>query len=252
MLRQPRWAALALRAGVSVVLAVGLGGCGQGSGSTAEERAERALQACRAQWREVGESVAGMEQDPNPSALADRWNTVIATVEYYKTTDTAKDCQATIETQLKAVTSLRQFSEKLRPYDMTYQLVQVRAAIDLYLNDPLPEPVVGEDGKRIRPPTKAAVGQAMEALDANAAQANAELAPGWAQTSSVDLTDVETLTTTMQDLDFLAQDSPHWRRCEEALQVLVLAIRFQEGLVGTASGDPGPSDSPSDATTPTG
>jgi hypothetical protein len=33
----------------------------------------------------------------------------------------------------------------------------------------------------------------------------------------------------MQDLDFLAQDSPHWRQCEEALQVLVAAVRAQEG-----------------------
>jgi hypothetical protein len=190
-----------------------------------------------------------MDQDPNPSALADRWNTIIATVDYYRTTDSAKNCQSTIENQLKAVTSLRQFSEKLRPYDMAYQLAQVRAAVDLYLNDELPAPVRDSNHKLVKPPTKAAVTSAMQTLTANAAQANTELEPGWEQTKSVDLTDVTALTTTMQDLDFLAQDSPHWRQCEEALQVLVAAIRFQEGLVGQSST---PSASPTDVTSPAG
>ena len=229
---------------------VTLTGCGSDSDSKDAASAKRAVADCRAQWSDVGESMVGMDQDPNPSALADRWNSVIATVEYYKTTDSAEDCQATIETQLKAVTSLRQFSEKLRPYDMTYQLSQVRAAIDLYLNDPLPEPVRGENRRLVRPPSKAAVASAMQTLSDNAGPANVELGPGWEQTKSVDLTDVTALTKTMQDLDFLAQDSPHWRDCEAALQVLVLAIRFQEGLV---AGQPaGPSTSPTDATSPTG
>jgi hypothetical protein len=191
-----------------------------------------------------------MDEDPNPSALADRWNSVIATVQYYRNVDTAKDCQQLVETQLKAVTSLRQFSEKLRPYDMTYQLSQVRAAIDLYLNDPLPKPARDENHKRVLPPTKTEVSAAMQTLTDNAAKANAELQPGWEQTKSVDLTDVTALTKTMHDLDFLAQDSPHWRSCEEALQVLVSAIRFQEGLV--ASGPGSPSNGPTDATTPAG
>jgi hypothetical protein len=231
-------------AALAALLTVALAGCGD-SGSSAETKARQALQDCRAQWRDVGQIVDGMDQDSNPSALSDRWTSVIATVEYYKTTDSAKNCQANVERQLKAVTSLRQFSEKLRPYDMTYQLSQARASIDLYLADPLPEPA-REDGKRVRPPTKAAVAEALQTLDDNAAQANDELAPGWGQTSSVDLTDVDTLTTTMHDLDFLAQQSPHWRQCEEALQVLVAAIRFQEGLAGT------PSSGPTDATTPAG
>jgi hypothetical protein len=214
-------------------LATGLSACGQSDRPTSEAKAERALAQCRSQWRDVADSVVGMDQDANPSALADRWTSVIATVEYYRTTDTAKNCQSTIETQLKAITALRQFSAKLRPYDMTYQLAQVRAAIDLYLNDPLPAPVRDDSGKRVAPPTKAAVASAMQTLGDNAALANTELEPGWEQTSSVDLDDVSALTTTMQDLDFLAQDSPHWRTCEQSLQVLVAAIRAQEGSPAT-------------------
>lgn len=239
----------AARAALVVALAIVLTACGGSSGSDAKARAARALKDCRAQWSDVGDSVVGMDQDPNPSALAERWNSVIATVDYYKTVDTAKNCQSTIETQLKAVTSLREFSDKLHPYDMAYQLSQVRAAIDLYLNDPLPAPVRDENHKLVRPPTKEAVTTAMQTLTDNAAAANAELDPGWEQTKSVDLTDVKTLTTTMQDLDFLAQDSPHWRTCEEALQVLVAAVRFQEGLVGPSAP---PSSSPTDVTTPAG
>jgi hypothetical protein len=244
---QPKWARTVLTAALTASLAVALGACGQRSDPAPNARSAHALTECRAQWREVGDSVVGMEQDENPSALAERWNSVIATVDYYRNTDSAKDCQTRVDAQLKSVTALRQFSEKLRPYDMTYQLTQVQAAVDLYLNDPLPAPVRGENGKRVPPPAKAAVSAAMQTLTANAAQANAELEPGWAQTASVDLTDEAALTKTMNDLDFLAQDSPHWRLCEQALQVLVAAVRAQEGLSGSASTTP--SGPPTDATT---
>ena len=244
--RQPTWVSPSLRTVLALGVVVCLGACGQAAQPSGHATSDRAQAHCRAQWKDVAESVVGMDQDANPSALADRWNSVVATVDYYRTTDTAKDCQDRVDAQLKAVTALRQFSDKLRPYDMTYQLGQVRAAIELYLNDPLPAPVRAESGKKARPPSKAAVSAAMTTLAENAAAANAELQPGWEQTASVDLTDVAALTKTMQDLDFLAQDSPHWRRCEEALQVLVAAIRAQEGVSGPAA----PSTSPTDATTP--
>jgi hypothetical protein len=234
----PKWARAVLSAGLAATLAAAVVACGAEARPSAAAKSEQALKACRSQWREVGDSVMGMDQDTHPSALSDRWNTVIATVDYYESTDTAKDCQTRIETQLKAVTALRQFSEKLRPYDMAYQLDQLRASIDLYLHDPLPAPVKDDRGRRVPPPGKAAVKAAMQTLTDNADQANTELQPGWDQTASVDLTDVTTLTKTMQDLDFLAQDSPHWRACEEALQVLVAAVRAQEGLSGSGSVTP--------------
>ncbi len=90
----------------------------------------------------------------------------------------------------------------------------------------------------------------MATLTANATQANAELEPAWGQAVSVDLSDVSALTTTMQDLDQLAQDSPHWVSCEQALQVLVAAIRAQEGLTGPAGVTP--SAGPSASSTPAG
>lgn len=238
MPRPPKW----LRAGVVAVLvassAAALVACGASPASNASASATHRLEACRAQWKDVGDSVLGMDQDTNPSALADRWTSVIATVAYYQSSGPAKDCQARVDSQIKAVTALRQFSQQLRPYDMTYQLGQVQAAIDLYLHDPLPAPVRDGSGRKVKPPTKDAVTAAIKTLTDNAAQANAELQPGWQETSSVDLTDVSALTKTMQDLDFLAQDSPHWRACEQALQVLVAAIRAQEGIAGSGSTTP--------------
>jgi hypothetical protein len=247
---QRKWDTTALVGALAAVLAVALAACGSGAASGADAKAERALEECHAQWKDVGETVVGMDQDPNPSALADRWTSVIATVEYYRTTDEATGCQDRIATQIKAISALRQFSEKLRPYDMTYQLSQVRPAIDLYLNDPLPDPVRGDNGKAVRPPSKSAVSAAMQTLTDDAAAANSELEPGWTQISSVDLEDVTALTKAVQDLDFLAQDSPRWRRCEEALQVLVAAVRAQEGLTGAPTSSP--TSSPTDATTPAG
>ncbi|WP_183408067.1 hypothetical protein [Nocardioides pocheonensis] len=247
MPRPPKW----LRAGVMAVLvassAAALVACGASTSPTASTSATHRLADCRSQWKDVGDSVLGMDQDTNPSALADRWTSVIATVAYYRSSGSVKDCRARVDGQIKAVTALRQFSQQLRPYDMTYQLGQVEAAIDLYLHDPLPAPVRDDSGRKVEPPTKDAVSAAMKTLTDNAAQANAELEPGWQETSSVDLTDVSALTKTMQDLDFLAQDSPHWRACEEALQVLVAAIRAQEGLSGSGSttGSTTPSAAPS-------
>jgi hypothetical protein len=246
MPRQHPWDRTFRISALAAILTVVLAACGSSAESSADAKAERALRDCHAQWSDVGETVLGMDQDSNPSALADRWTSVIATVEYYKNSDDATDCQDRIATQVKAIAALRQFSEKLRPYDMTYQLAQVRPSIDLYLNDPLPNPVRGEDGKPVRPPAKSAVSAAMDTLTTDAAPANEELAPGWSQISSVDLDDVTALTKAVQDLDFLAQDSPHWRRCEEALQVLVAAVRAQEGITGA------PTSSPTDATTPAG
>jgi hypothetical protein len=246
MPRQRKWDRTVLVGVLAAIVTVAVTACGSGAAPSAAAKADRALKDCHAQWNDVGETVIGMDQDTNPSALADRWTSVIATVEYYKNADDATDCQDRISTQVKAISALRQFSEKLRPYDMTYQLAQVRASIDLYLNDPLPDPVRGENGKPVRPPAKSAVSSAMQTLTADAAPANAELAPGWSQINSVDLDDVAALTKAVQDLDFLAQDSPHWRRCEEALQVLVAAVRAQEGITGP------PTSSPTDASTPAG
>lgn len=219
--------------GVVVALTLSLSPLVAGCGSSAKVKdsapAAQSLQQCRDQWHDVSESIVGLDQDTDPSALGTRWNSISATVVLYENTDTAKNCQATIEAEIKAITLLREFMSKLRPYDMEYQHDQIAAAVDLYLHDPLPAPTRNDAGKKVRPPTKAAVSAAMADLGNLAAAANQELAPGWGQLATVELTDTEAVRSALQDLDFLAQDSPNWRHCEEALQVLVAATRAQEG-----------------------
>ncbi|RNL65104.1 hypothetical protein EFK50_03795 [Nocardioides marmoriginsengisoli] len=234
MPRPPLVAASAL----ALALTFGVGACS--ADEDPPQAKTSALEQCHDQWGEVAESVVGLDTDPNPSALASRWTSVVATVDYYRNTKTAKDCETQVESQVKAITLLRQFSEKLRPYDMAYQLDRVSASIDLYLHEPLPKPARNENGKLVKPPTKAVVTAAIGTLTAHATNANGELQPGWGQLASVELTDATAVKTALDDLDFLAQDSPSWRQCEAALQVLVAAVRAQEGSVGGSTPTPTP------------
>lgn len=227
-----------------MALAVSMGISACGADKTPAKTPSSALEECHDQWAEVAESIVGLDEDPNPSALATRWTSVVATVDYYRNTETAKDCQTQVESQVKAITLLRQFSDRLHPYDMAYQLARVNASIDLYLHEPLPTPARNENGKLVKPPTKAAVTAAITTLTAQASKANSELQPGWGQLASVELTDPAAVKTALDDLDFLAQDSPSWRQCQAALQVVVAAVQAQEGTVG------GPASSPT--ATPSG
>jgi hypothetical protein len=231
---------------VATVLALSLGATGCGATKPASKAAPSGLQACRDQWHDVAGTVVGLDEDTDPSGLASRWTSVIATIQYYENTTTAKDCRATVEAQLKSIDALRRFSERVRRYDMAYQLTQLTASADLYAHAPLPAPVRNATGKLVAPPTKAAVAAAMLTLSSEAATANGDLQPGWEQLASVELTDSAAVTSALQDLDFLAQDSVAWRHCEQAVQVLVTAVHAQEGSTGESepTGSPTPSSSP--------
>lgn len=243
-----RW--VGLLGALALVVSPVLAGCG---GSTEKpavaKRTPQAITQCQDQWHDVADSVLGLDQDTDPSSLASRWTTVIATVDYYENQDSAADCQATIETQVNAISALRQFSDRLRPYDMTYQLEQVSATVDLYLHDPLPAATKGANGKLVKPPSHHAVEVALATLTDGAAAANAELQPAWEHLASVSIDDDTAVAAALDDLDALAQAGTHWTACQQALQVIVAAQRAQEGLLGTpedqASSSAGPSGSPS-------
>jgi len=224
-----RWVAVAATVALSALLA--LAGCG-GEQTPKAKPVPQTVKQCQAQWHDVAESVVGLDEDTDPSALASRWTTVIATIDYYENSTAAASCQANVEAQVQAITALRQFSEKLRPYDMTYQLSRVSAAVDLYLHDPVPAPSKNAAGKPVKAPTHHQVSEAIAVLTAEAADANAELQPGWAQLASVSLDDEQATEAAIADLDSLAQAGAHWSRCQQALQVIVAATRAQEGLLG--------------------
>lgn len=239
-----RWVALAGVAALLVVPALsGCGGADQGPAKK-EPTISARLAQCQEQWHDVADSVLGLDEDTDPSALAGRWTTVIATVDYYENSTDSQDCQERIEAQVKAITALRQFSERLRPYDMTFQLRRVSAAVDLYLHDPVPKPVKGPSGKPVKPPTHHQVSEALGVLQDQAAAANAELQPAWSHLVSISLDDDAVVSDALDDLDALAQAGTHWRACQQALQVIIAATRAQEGLLGT------PEDQPSRSATP--
>jgi len=229
--------------GVVAVLALTLGpvltACGAEE-PVAPVAVPQTLQECRDQWHEVGESVIGLDEDPNPSALASRWNSVTATAVLYENTESAENCQANIEAQVKAITLLREFMVTVQPYDMEYQLAQVAAGVDLYLNDVLPAPYRDSSGKSVTPPTKKAVRAAAADLSQYAAAANAELQPAWARLATVELTDADAVKSAVGDLAAAAQASPSWLACQAGLQVILAAITAQEGGVTSGGTSPSP------------
>lgn len=224
------WIALGVASGAVLT------GCGS-SPKTTRPHAQDVGQ-CQSQWHDVEDSVLGLDQETTPSSLASRWNTVVATIQYYETSSSAKNCQQNIETQVQAIAALRQLNDKLRPYDMSFQIQQVQPSVDLYLHDPLPSPARNQKGKLVRPPAKAAVDQAMRTLTSDAATADADLQPGWSEMVMVDLGDATAMSKALADLDQLAHDSQEWQRCESALQVISAAIQAQEGLAGSPTPTP--------------
>jgi hypothetical protein len=243
-----RWVAVA--ATVALAALPALAGCGAEKAPKAKP-VEQSVTQCQQQWHDVAESVIGLDEETDPSALASRWTTVIATVDYYENSTESADCQANVETQVRAITALRQFSEKLRRYDMTFQLNRVSAGVDLYLHDPVPAPGRDAAGKLVKAPTHHQVSEALAVLTVEAAEANAELQPGWAQLASVSLDDAQATDAAIADLDALAQVGEHWSNCQEALQVIVAAIRAQEGLLGTPEDQSSSSPSPTPSGSPT-
>jgi len=248
MSRLPRWFAPAPVVGPALALTVLLGlavaGCGADQAPAKAASTADLEKVCRAQWHDVAQTVLGLDGETDPSALASRWTSIIATIDYYETAATTKKCQQTIETQVRAISALRQFTQKLQPYDMTHQLRQVEPSVELYLTDPLPKPARDETGKLVRPPGKGQVNQAIRQLRANAAAADADLAAGWGEMARVNLDDPAAVKAALADLDQLAQDSPAWQASEQALQVIVAAIRAQEGQVGQPAPEPDPTKVP--------
>ncbi|RNL79812.1 hypothetical protein [Nocardioides marmorisolisilvae] len=245
-----RWVAVA--GALALVVVPITAGCDDAPKKSKATSISASVQECRDQWHDVAESVLGLDQDTDPSALASRWTTVLATVDYYENTTTAEDCQARVENQVNAITALRQFSDRLRPYDMEYQREQVAATVDLYLHDPVPAPVKGANGKTVKAPTHEQVEAAVATLTAHAAEANAELQPAWEHLASVSIDDDAAVTAALEDLDALAQAGKAWPACQQALQVIVAAQRAQEGLLGTPEDQPSGSPTGSPTGTPTG
>lgn len=200
----------------------------------------------------MASSVAGLDKDPDPSALADRWVTVVATVDYYEKTSKSAQCQSDIESQVKAISALREFSTRLQPYDMVYQAALVAPAVASYLSGPLPATIKPKHGKPIRPPSKAAVTAALATITAHDAAANAYLAPAWGEMASVEITDAAAVSAKLADLNQLAHESSDWTLCNNALGVIEAAIAAAKKATPQPSPSPTLTPSPTPTPTPTG
>ena len=206
-----------------VCLLVGATGCGE-QPPTKAEKAEKANSKCREKWRNLGKPLRVNVDATYPSGLSDRWNSVVATIDYYAISAKARDCEQRLDDQITAVAQLVIFGNDLRPYDMPVQVLTLRSAVDSYLAEPLPKPPAGK-GRPIPPPSKKAVQKAWKQLVTHATPSVEELRPGWDQANLIALNDKKQVTQTLKDLDFLAGDGPHWLQANAALAVIQAALR---------------------------
>lgn len=211
---------------LGLALLAGAAACGGDEDSS--PAVSRAAQECREQWYDVAQSVLDMDTDPTPSALSERWSTVIAGVDYQSKFATGEDCAEDVEDQVRQIDALRRLSARLQVYDMEQQLRLLRPAAELYLSQERPGPYRDDNGVRVQPPAKPAVRQALATLADTAEQANEELAPAWTQATAVDLSSPESVRKVIRDLDRLATSSPAFGQCQRATQVLAAATAAQQ------------------------
>jgi hypothetical protein len=234
-------------AGALLALLVTLAGCGSGGGN-ADEPSEDAV-ACRAKWKDLESKVDGRDSLTNPSALAQRWNTIAVTVEYYARSASGDDCGKTIAGQAKAMDSLASFSKLVAPYDMELTLDEVEADAKAYAAGPRPPaPSVSaspspspsqrpskkdkqQPGKKKKPtppvnpaPEPAAIAAALKSLTQQAPLATQQQGPGWQQASVAELGDTAAVAKAVRDLAFLSSESPGYRACTLALTQIRAAL----------------------------
>lgn len=222
-----------LTAGLGVLLAaIALtGACG-----TAEKPAARATRSpdqatsqCRAKWADLAQRIEGNQRQEEPSALADRWNSVVATADYYATSARSGDCTTRLDDQEKAISRLRSFEKSLQPWDMEHQLSDVETRADAYASSPRPKPSTGkkggDSGGKDSAPSPAAVKKALATLRRLAPTATEDQRPGWQQAEVVDLQDESAVKKARNDLDFLSHQSKAWRSCDDAVRLIRKALR---------------------------
>jgi hypothetical protein len=218
---------------LGVVVALLLGGCGgldaQGS---LDMGPDRATATCRGHWMDLGALVRGHDEKSNPSALAQRWNTIVVTIDYYARSAKASGCDAAIADQKAAISRLTAFSTKLAHYDLELRLQQVRDAATSYAAGPAPSPSSTPTDKKKTPgkktgpkrPTPAQVGAALKSCTTQAPLATRQQGPGWEQAQVIELTDRAAITKAVKDLALLSSQSPAWRSCQTSLARIKSAL----------------------------
>jgi hypothetical protein len=215
-----------------------MSGCGSNDGNDAQvDLPSKAAVACRKDWQELEKKVGGRDELSNPSALAERWNTVMATIEYYSTSASGKDCGKTLASQGKAMDALRAFGARLSRYDMELRLSVVKSDAETYAaapRPPAPKPSKAPKGKKKqkaapRPPKPADVGAALKTLTRQAPRATRQQQAGWEQAHVTELGDAAAVRKTVKDLSFLSSESRAYRVCIAKLALIKKALSAKTG-----------------------
>ena len=212
-----------------------LAGCGD-DGKSTDDGPSKASLACRSEWKDLGKQVQGNDTKTNPSALATRWNNVVATIRYYDSSAKDSDCGDAIDKQKAAITALTSFGAKLAPYDMELRFEQVREAATAYAAGPRPPAATPsptpkskkqknqKKPKLIRAPAPSSIGDAVKTLTSQAPAATQQQGPGWEQAGVVELSDAAAVGKTVKDLAFLSTESAAYRACAAAMAQIKVAL----------------------------
>lgn len=224
--------------GLLLALSLAAGGCGGSSDAgSAEKEPSKATTACRERWSDLADDVNGREKKTNPSALAQRWSSIAATISHYATAGTESDCDGTLTDVEQAMTDLTGFGGKLAAYDMELRLQQVKAGAEEYAASPRPDTPApsaapktkGKKAKKPRPaplpPKPAAVAKALGTLTRQAPLATKQQEAGWQQARAVELSDAKAVAKAERDLEFLSTQSPAYRASTAALTRIRAALK---------------------------
>jgi len=215
----------AVVASVAAIAALSLVGCG----STEEPReaeptpVAKDVAECREQWRELGETLTDRESGQTPSTLSSRWQSLVATVDYYATSAKESDCDDRLDAQEESIAALESFAASLRRWDLEHQLAVVETDARSYSTAPRPPAPKGK--KAERPPRPADVAKALRVLTKQAPRATQQQRPGWQQAAATDLEDEAAVAKARKDLAFLSEESAAWRQGSAALRVIRQAMR---------------------------
>lgn len=206
-------------------LALSGAGCAQQAqrdpAAKASSQVSSAEKACRAEWKSFGKTLDGRDEVTEPSGLASRWNSVIATVDYYATSAKASACGDQLQAQKASADALTSYAGTLQRWDMQHQLAVVKPKAEAYAARPAPKKK--PRGKQAKPEPKQ-VRQALGTLTTAAPKATAEMEPGWQEATTAEIGDKAAVKKVTDDLSFLSTDSPSYAQCERALAVIHKAV----------------------------
>lgn len=141
-------------------------------GAQASSTAHTADRQCRQRWRTLRDQVAPRAEEKFPSTLPDRWQSVVATLDYHVASATSADCGIQLRDQQQAIAQLTAFNDRLRVYDPEFQLERLRPQVSAYLR---------RSTTATAPVPKSRVRAALRDLSHDAPRAVHDMAAGWGE-----------------------------------------------------------------------